>query len=59
MPEQWFVGYGAGNFHLQNDGLSLFADIAQWQPGDPLTDIDGDPRPTTAGAADYAGADVP
>ena len=27
--------------------------------GDPLTDIDGDPRPTMDGAADYAGADVP
>jgi hypothetical protein len=38
---------------------SLPMDVAVHQPGDPLVDFDGDPRPTMAGAADYAGADVP
>lgn len=58
-PGDWFAGYGTGDYHLQNDGLDLFADVAQWQAGDPTTDIDGDPRPAVDGTADYAGADVP
>ncbi len=33
--------------------------VAVHQAGDPLQDIDRDPRPTMAGASDYAGADVP
>lgn len=59
MAETWFVGYGSGNYHLQNDGPSSFEGIAQWQVGDPIIDIDGDARPGTDGASDYAGADVP
>lgn len=59
MPDQWFVGFGAGDFHLQNQGLTVFADIAQWTVSDPPTDIDGDPRPEVDGTADFAGADVP
>jgi hypothetical protein len=59
MPELWFVGYGTGDFHLQNDGLTLFADIAQWNLGDLPTDIDGDPRPAVDSTSDYVGADVP
>ena len=43
-PDDWFVDYGTGDLHLQNDGLDLFADIALLQVGDPPTDIDGDPR---------------
>lgn len=38
---------------------SLPMGVAVHQPGDPLVDFDGDPRPTMAGAEDYAGADVP
>lgn len=58
-PNEWFVGYAVGDFHLNDDGLTLFADVAQWQAGDPPTDIDGDPRPTLDGTPDFAGADVP
>ena len=49
----------SGNFHLINDGITTFADIAQWQTGDPPWDIDHEDRPMTDGASDYAGADVP
>lgn len=58
-PDAWFVEYLFGDFHLQNDSLMLFADVARWQAGDPLTDIDGDPRPAMIDAADFVGADVP
>lgn len=57
--ESWFVGLGQGNLRLQNEGLTVFEDIATWELGDPPVDIDGDPRPTTDGTPDYAGADVP
>ncbi len=33
--------------------------VAVRQAGDPIIDIDGDPRPMMAGANDWAGADVP
>ncbi|MCX4247134.1 right-handed parallel beta-helix repeat-containing protein [Paraliomyxa miuraensis] len=55
----WFAGYGVGDFHLTAAGQAVFADIAQWQLGDPPTDIDGDTRPSTDGSTDYAGADAP
>ena len=59
MADLWFADYLTGDFHLQNDGLTLFADVAQWHAGDPPTDIDGEARPTNDGDLDYAGADVP
>lgn len=49
----------ADDFHLQNQGVTVFADIATWQAGDPLVDIDEQPRPGIRGASDHAGADVP
>lgn len=55
----WFVSYSGEDYHLTPGGFVTFADIAQWQTGDPTTDIDGDPRPTIDNALDYAGADVP
>jgi len=55
----WFMSYGVGDFHLTAAGEAVFADVAQWQQGDPVTDIDGNPRPTTDSSLDYAGADVP
>lgn len=58
-PGDWFRGYTTGDFSLQNQGLTVFADIAQWNTNDPLLDIDGDPRPAVDGTPDYAGADVP
>ncbi|MCX4247133.1 right-handed parallel beta-helix repeat-containing protein [Paraliomyxa miuraensis] len=54
----WFADATAGDFHLQSPPLEL-ADVAQWQVGDPTTDIDADARPAADGSPDYAGADVP
>jgi hypothetical protein len=51
----WFVAPGAGDFHLAPG--HPFDGVAQWQPGDPLVDLDGDPRPMRPGAPDVAGAD--
>jgi hypothetical protein len=55
----WFSDYSSGDFHLIPGAANVFADIAQWQTGDPPTDLDGDPRPSIDGASDYPGADVP
>jgi hypothetical protein len=55
----WFEGVATGDFHLTPAGVITFADIAQWQAGDPSTDIDVDPRPQVDGTEDHAGADVP
>jgi len=54
----WFADYDNGDYHLQGDGLTVFDGLASWQEGDPLTDIDGDPRLIAPGP-DFAGADVP
>lgn len=59
LDTDYFVDYSSGNFHLSPSYAGLFAGIARWQPGDPLTDLDGDPRPSIDGASDYAGADIP
>jgi hypothetical protein len=59
LTSMWFAGYASGDFHLTAAGGDVFGGVGQWQLGDPTTDIDGDARPTTDGAADYAGADVP
>ena len=55
----WFMGYATGDFRLSTSGDTTFADVAEWREGDPPTDIDGHPRPTTDGQPDHAGADVP
>jgi hypothetical protein len=54
----WFDDFGAGDFHLDAPPAAL-ATTAQWQSGDPITDIDGAPRQATVGAMGYAGADLP
>ena len=59
LDTAYFVNYSTGDFHLNPSYAGTFAGIAQWQPGDPLTDLDGDPRPAIDGASDYAGADIP
>ncbi len=46
--ETWFVAPATGDFHLSGAGQAEFADIADWDVGDPLADIDGDPRPQRA-----------
>ena len=55
----WFNGYATGDFSLTPSGAMTFADVALWSTGDPLTDIDGEPRPVVDASPDYAGADVP
>ena len=37
MAADWFVNYSSGNYGLQNEGLTLFADVASWTTGDPPT----------------------
>lgn len=54
----WFAGYNNGNFGVTAAGQAVFADIALWVVGDPVTDIDGDPRPTEDATPDVAGAEV-
>lgn len=58
MDTLWFVGYGTGAFSLSAMAPASISTAARWMAGDPATDIDGDPRPTTDGAMDYAGADA-
>ena len=58
-PEDWFPQFSNGDYSLNAAGGTQFADIATWEDGDPPFDFDGDDRPSTDGAADYAGADVP
>jgi hypothetical protein len=59
INNSWFVDVFTGNLHLTGAGETQFSDVAQWEAGDPPTDIDGEPRPTDPGSADVAGADVP
>lgn len=58
LDPYWFRYFSEGDLHLDFAFTGDFLDIAEWQTGDPLTDIDGDPR-TTDGATDFPGADVP
>ena len=55
----WFANYISGDFALTAAGQTTFENLAVWQDGDPLEDIDGTARPAADGAMDYAGADVP
>lgn len=57
---RWFENYPGGDLHLRYDTLGMpFEDVAQWVQGDPLVDLDGDPRPGVEQAQDWAGADIP
>lgn len=58
MSTTWFTAYGTGGFGLTAMHPAAIDTAAQWQAGDPPTDIDGDPRPAVDGTPDYAGADV-
>lgn len=53
----WFTGLATSDFHLAPAGAMLFAEIAQWQEGDPSTDVDGDPVPSETPS--YPGYDQP
>ncbi len=54
--EVWFVA-PSSDYHLAPG--HPFGDVAEWNFGDPLIDIDGDLRPSVDGSPDVAGADVP
>ena len=54
----WFESVAGANFSLSAAGQTEFADIAIWETGDPPFDFDGDARPNTDGAMDFAGADT-
>jgi hypothetical protein len=56
MSESWFANYDAGNFHVNLPLLDGF--VADWQLGDPTTDIDGESRVIAEGCLGHAGADV-
>jgi hypothetical protein len=57
MATSWFVDYSNGDYRLEPEAPAGIR-AAIWQPGDPTTDIDGNPR-VTDGMSDHAGADVP
>jgi hypothetical protein len=52
----WFVSANNGDLHLSAAGKVAMPTIAVRGSGDPLLDIDGNPRPANAG---YPGADQP
>ncbi len=55
----WFPNFSQGNLSLGPAGAAQFADIATWQTGDPLVDIDGMMRVGVDGMTEHAGADLP
>ena len=57
LDPAWFVSPEQGNFGVKVG--TPFEDAAQWKTGDPAVDFDGQARPDSDGAADYAGADRP
>lgn len=57
LDPDWFVNPEQGDFSVKA-GTPL-EDAALWKTGDPVVDFNGDARPATDGAADYAGADRP
>jgi hypothetical protein len=58
MDTAWFANYANGDFHLSGLHPAEIDTAAIWQPGDPLVDIDGDPRPQDQ-TPTAAGADLP
>lgn len=53
----WFVISDKSRFLLSEEGEAIFADIADWDEGDPVTDIEGDTRPMKSSG--YPGVDEP
>lgn len=53
----WFTISSGSTFFLSASGQAVFEDIADWDEGDPLVDIEGDPRPTKVRG--YPGVDEP
>ena len=54
----WFFDLDTGDFRLDNPPAAIQT-TARWLEGDPLTDINGTPRPSVSDSPDYGGADVP
>lgn len=44
----WFAGPASGDVRLTETGATELLGVAQWQPGDPRTDVDGTPIPAEA-----------
>jgi hypothetical protein len=59
VDDGWFSNYDVGDFHLSATGQTTFMDIAEWNDGDPLVDIDGVARSGVDGTMEHAGADLP
>lgn len=53
----WFTISTGSRFFLSPSGETVFAEIADWDEGDPRFDIEGDPRPTRERG--YPGVDEP
>lgn len=53
----WFEAQVGGVYRVKAD--APISALAVWKDGDPRTDYDGDPRPTTPDSPDFAGADRP
>lgn len=56
--DKLFLDLAGGDLHIK-PGAAVFNDVAVRQVGDPLTDVDRQPRPLGGGALDWAGADRP
>jgi hypothetical protein len=54
-----FANFDSSDFLLSASGSALVDGVARWLTGDPLVDIEGDPRAAVDGAMEHAGADVP
>ncbi len=56
--ETWFDDdYRSGQVHIEPAGTPHFNDKARWSWGDPIYDIDGDPRVNGIDVVTYVGAD--
>ncbi len=59
LQSEWFADGGLYDLHLTDQVPLALTTAATWIDGDPMTDIDGDPRPVGPDTTDWAGADVP
>lgn len=57
FDSSWLVPTGTTRFNLSAAGAAVFEGVAQWGEGDPLTDVEGDPRPMRGPST--AGVDEP
>jgi len=59
LQTTWFVNFAVGDFHLSGTGEAIFDGIAEWNTGDPASDIDDQGRAGVDGTPEAAGADLP